>query len=360
MAQAFQSNAFESTAFEASAGAASQDLAPALYTNSSGFFTQAVTVGAVTLTPALYTATNSFFSPSVANVGGLAQTLTPSLYSNSNGFYTQTMTTGAVTLTPSLFTSTTNGFQVPVVTRGAVTLTPALFTSTTNGFFAQTVSPGAVTLTPARYSNSPAFYTAVVTTGAVTLTAARFDNAQSFYAATVTASGGAPQNLVASLYGSSNAFYAPSVGSGLSFDGYAVTGYVADDYSSPAAMASNQFFSPSVEVLGQYVLTTAQAQRLYQVCLLHGLIAGVPLTVSQTARVAGTLEQAVVDGGGLVTISTTSTQTGTSLNIGAMVDDLAALHGLTASLIVTPTSRIAGTITQTMTTVGTTTTVARV
>lgn len=108
-----------------------------------------------------------------------------------------------------------------------------------------------------------------------------------------------------------------------------------------------------------FTITGRQALRLLQIHLLHGLDAAAPLTVSPTARQAGAVAQTVAEASGTVTITTTAGATVFAGNPGQMIDELAALHGLTAPLTVTAASRAAGSISQAIATAGDTTTVTR-
>ena len=109
----------------------------------------------------------------------------------------------------------------------------------------------------------------------------------------------------------------------------------------------------------QLCMTLAQAQKLYEIWLLHGL-GTPPLVVGPTARSAGALAQTVTEAGEAVTIQTVTGADPVDIDVGQMVDELAALHGLDGtSLTVTPTTRSAGAITQTLTLVGDVTTVTR-
>ena len=106
---------------------------------------------------------------------------------------------------------------------------------------------------------------------------------------------------------------------------------------------------------------TVSAQRanlIYQIALLHGLDPARPLSVSATSRQAGGLVQ-LVSGTNSVSLTTISAPP-LSGSLDDWIDALAALHGLTATLVVTPTSRAAGVVNQTMANVGGTTTVARI
>lgn len=108
-----------------------------------------------------------------------------------------------------------------------------------------------------------------------------------------------------------------------------------------------------------FTITGRQALRLLQIHLLHGLDAAAPLTVSPTARQAGAVAQTVAEASGTVTITTTAGATVFAGNPGQMIDELAALHGLTTALTVTAASRAAGSISQAIATAGDTTTVTR-
>jgi len=108
-----------------------------------------------------------------------------------------------------------------------------------------------------------------------------------------------------------------------------------------------------------FTITGTQALRLMHIHLLHGLVAGSPLAVSPTARTAGAVAQTVDEAGGTVTLTTTAVPNVMVGTPGALIDELAALHGLTTPLAVTATTRSAGSIAQTITSAGDTTTVAR-
>ena len=106
-----------------------------------------------------------------------------------------------------------------------------------------------------------------------------------------------------------------------------------------------------------YAISAGRAALLHQLALLHGLDTANPLTVSAAQRSAGALVQSV-SGVSTVTVTTSATPT-FSGNLDAWIDGLAALHGLTAPLVVTATSRAAGVVNQTIATAGGTTTVTR-
>ena len=328
-------------------GAAAQTLTPNLYTNDQTFHNPTVTSSA-TVAPALYTNTQTFYSASVSTT----YELTPSLYTNAQTFYSAviTQTGGVQTLLPDLYTNAQT-FYAPTVAPGAVDLAPALYTNAQT-FFDPAVSTNN-TLAPALYNNDQVFYSPTVAQVTV-LQPSLVTNAQSFYAPTVTPGAVtlAPQGYVDDGYVdpgyvgpntySTQIFYAPKI---------------TPDVSPALLSNTSTFYAPALE-LADYLITKTQALRLMQIHFLHGL--GVaPLVVTDTARSTGAIAQSVSQSGTTVTITTTAAPNLFTGDPGQMIDELAALHGLTTSLVVTPTSRTAGTISQTLTTSGTTTTVTR-
>ena len=120
---------------------------------------------------------------------------------------------------------------------------------------------------------------------------------------------------------------------------------------------TSTFYAPRVTP-DRYVITAEQARQLFEIYLLHGL--GAPsLVVGENARSSGAVQQAITQSGEVVSISTTAHASYTDVDPGAMIEELAALHGLTVTLSVTPTTRTAGVIAQSMVTVGAVTTVTR-
>ena len=366
----------------ATSGPAAQTLFPPLYSNANSLaLAHTLSVGAVDLSPPLYTNSNDLTFVHVLSQAGGTQTLTPSLYTNSNSLafahtltlyltpslysnsnslaFTHTLSVGPVTLTPSLYS---NSYSLAFTHTLTLYLTPSLYANSNSLAFAHTLSVGPVTLTPSLYSNSNDLTLTHVLSqagGAQTLTPSLYTNTAQFFTPTLTLyllpslHTGTPQfftqlvgfELLPSLYTNAAQFFTATVTPG------AVT-------LTPALFANtNQFFSPFVDS-GSYLLTSLQAQRLYQIYLLHGLEVGTPLTVSQTQRVVGGLAQAITEGGGSVTIHTSAAPVIPVGAVGDMVDRLAALHGLTDDLVVTATSRVAGALTQTLATVGDTTTVS--
>ena len=125
------------------------------------------------------------------------------------------------------------------------------------------------------------------------------------------------------------------------------TGDLAASETSDSATASGTVGTLSLSI------TAEQALLLQQVAQLHGLLQ--PLTVSPTQRVAGDVVQQVVEAAGAVTITTTGRSDTLHANPGAMIEQLAALHGLTSPLQVTATARIAGALVQRIESAGGTT-----
>jgi hypothetical protein len=353
-----------------------QALTPDLYTNGQTFFAPTVTATR-TLTPDLYTNGQTFFTPTVT----ATRTLTPDLYTNGQTFYAAAVTQagGPQALTPDLYANAQT-FYAATVARGAVALTPGLYTNAQT-FYAATVGRGAVALTPSLYANAQAFYAATVAPGAVTLAPSLYSNGQTFYAATVTQAG-APQAITPALYTNDQAFFAATVdqaGGAQTLapqsyvdDGFVDSGYVGPNtFSTPVfygatvtsvralqpPLTSNAslFFAASVQP-SLYTISNVRANLIYELALLHGLVPGSPLSVSATQRSAGALTQSI-SGTDTVTITTTSSEV-LQGSLDEWIDALAAVHGLTTPLVVTSTSRSAGSLSQTITTLGDTTTVA--
>jgi hypothetical protein len=107
-----------------------------------------------------------------------------------------------------------------------------------------------------------------------------------------------------------------------------------------------------------YLISTEDILKLFKIYKLHGLSSD-PLVVSPTGRQAGSLVQAVT-GTDIVTVSTLEEPSFTDANVSVMLSELAMLHGIGADLTVSNNTRSAGSITQTINTVGNVTTVTRV
>jgi hypothetical protein len=141
-------------------------------------------------------------------------------------------------------------------------------------------------------------------------------------------------------------------------DTFSAAGTVKVQGTLAATESSSDSFAADGDTVF-YSVSGRQALRLLQIHLLHGLDAAAPVTVSPTARQAGAVAQTVAEASGTVTITTTAGATIFAGNPGQMIDELAALHGLTTPLTVTAASRTAGSISQTIATAGDTTTVTR-
>ena len=107
-----------------------------------------------------------------------------------------------------------------------------------------------------------------------------------------------------------------------------------------------------------YTISDTRANLIYEIALLHGLVPGNPLVVSPTSRTAGAVSQTIT-GTDTVTMTTTSSDV-LHGSLDAWIDALAAIHGLTTPLVVTATGRTAGSIAQTLDTVSGTTTVTSI
>lgn len=144
-------------------------------------------------------------------------------------------------------------------------------------------------------------------------------------------------------------------------DTFAAAGTVAGSAGVTGSLAAQEGGSDALAAAGAIdapvQITAAQALLLRQVWLLHGL--GGFLSVTQTARVAGDVTQSIAEAGGTVTIETTARGDTLTGDVGTMIEELAALHGLTDPLTVTQTGRSAGAISQTISAAGSTTIVLR-
>jgi hypothetical protein len=168
-----------------------------------------------------------------------------------------------------------------------------------------------------------------------------------------TLSGSAARSAGAVTHATDGALVGPGStlsGSAARFRAFASSGVLVGPGSAVAGSAVRS--GPPV------MITDIQAGLIYQIALLHGLDPSNPLTVSPTARSAGTLSQ-TVSGTSTVTISTTSAPP-LSGSAGDWIDALAALHGLTSDLVVTATTRDSGSVSQTLSVTGDTTTVTTV
>lgn len=240
---------------------ATNALTPALYTNTPQFF--AVTAAASnTLTPALYTNTPAFFAATIAQTNNVlvywleleqaaSQNLSPALYTNTPQFFAATVTAGAVNLSPALYTNTPQFFG-PTVTAGAVNLSPSLYTNTPQFFGAAITQDGSLAQIT-RFTNTPQFFTATLTAGPVTLTQnTTFTNTPQFFATTATATNAltpalytntpqfftatltATRNLTPALYTNTPQFFGPTVTAG------------AVNLSPALYTNTPQFFAPTV------------------------------------------------------------------------------------------------------------------
>lgn len=141
-------------------------------------------------------------------------------------------------------------------------------------------------------------------------------------------------------------------------DSAAATGLVIVEGALAASESGTDTAAATGAIDAPFTLTPQQALLLRRLHQLHGLAD--PLVVGRASRRAGDLQQSVQENSvGEVTISTTAGHSTVTGSIGQMIEELAALHGLTAPLVVTATGRSAGGIVQSFSTAGTTTTVTR-
>lgn len=168
----------------------------------------------------------------------------------------------------------------------------------------------------------------------------------------VTGSASAVESGADQAYGSGG--MVPTIGYGAATETSAdtVQGYVLPGYVEPGYTGGT-----SGTVGTTFTVTGAQALLLRRLCQLHGLID--PLLVGPTERRSGDLVQSVTESGESVTIATVSGDGTFHGNPGQMIEELAALHGLTTELTVTPAGRVAGSIVQSFTASGATTVVTR-
>lgn len=155
---------------------------------------------------------------------------------------------------------------------------------------------------------------------------------------------------------------------------YVTTGYVLPGYVGPgvsAGLAVGRALAPTpasivvnfatvdlVRERASYPVSLARASLLYRLWQLHGLDAAAPLSVSATARSAGPLQQSI-SGTGPVSITTTAAADFEGDTLDAIIDELAAIYGLTGTLTVSTTARSAGSVVQAISSAGGTTTVTR-
>ena len=141
--------------------------------------------------------------------------------------------------------------------------------------------------------------------------------------------------------------------------GWTVRGAVSADHTGSYLVRGSVSgdLSGGYQVGDGYSISPAQAALLYNLYRLHGLAE--PLTVSPSLREVASLQQQVTSLGGTTTIETLSLPTEPPLNPGLLIEELAALHGLTTQLTVTSEGRSAGAITQSFSLTGNLTVITR-
>jgi hypothetical protein len=133
--------------------------------------------------------------------------------------------------------------------------------------------------------------------------------------------------------------------------------YAEPDYSSNSTLVADAVFTingvsgtmavGAASASSSFTITSAELMLLYQMHLLHGL-GTAPLHIGPTSRTSGDLVQSI-SGTETVTISTVASPTVVMQAPGDMIRELAALHGLTVSLVNASGTRSAGAISQTIT-----------
>lgn len=161
--------------------------------------------------------------------------------------------------------------------------------------------------------------------------------------------------------------YAPEISQAASIrpdTGHVVAQGYTSSIAQPRALSlstghiSARGYAPAVQQLSAtYPITLAQVRLLYSIYRLHGLAE--PLSISPTAREVASLLQSVSSAGASTTVETNSLPSDVPTDPGLLIEELAALHGLTVPLTVATDSRTAGTIAQSFSVTGSSITVTR-
>ena len=161
--------------------------------------------------------------------------------------------------------------------------------------------------------------------------------------------------------------YAPEISQAASIrpePGHIVAQGYAPSIAQPRTLSpstgriSARGYAPTVQQLSAtYPITLAQVRLLYSIYRLHGLAE--PLSISPTAREVASLLQSVSSVGASTTVETSSLPNDVPADPGLLIEELAALHGLTIPLTVAADSRTAGTIVQSFSVIGSSITVTR-
>jgi hypothetical protein len=293
------------------------------------------------------------------DAGGAAGSLYPGLFTNAQTFYSAVVAPGPVDLQPAAFTNA-NTLYAPTVDAGAVTLAPAVVTND-QSFIAPEVG-SAYALTPSSFANAQSFFAATLSSVA-SLQPPVLESGTAFFSAVVTAG---PVDVAPDLLVNTSQVYAPSASARndvaptrldntQAFFSPALT--LAPVEVSPTKFTNTSVFYPAALENSQYLISAVQARLLHDIYLLHGLSS--PLTVGPTTLQAGIVEQTVSQDGDTVVISTASRTALNPADPGLMIEELAALHGLTVDLEVNNTTRVAGAIAQAFSQAGNSTTVTR-
>lgn len=262
-----------------------------------------------------------------------------------------TVTPGTLALTLTTFAAVVTITANVTVTPSTAALTVSSFSPTVTASNHQTVTPSTTALTLATFAPSIGIGVNVVpSTAALTTTG---------FEPTVTAT--ANQTVTPSTAALSTALFAPTV---TASNHQAVTpgtlALVTGTFAPSVTITNNQVvtpdtasltiatFAPVVDIGFVLSLTLAQAIRLEGIFRLHGLID--PLVITPTSRGDGTVTQTL--SGTTSVLVTTTALPAIGAPTGALVDKLARLYGIIDPITVTATTRGDGTISQSIVEVG--------
>lgn len=161
--------------FYSSTVSSSNALTPSRFDNANAIY-GSVASSANALAVGLLSNANTFYQPQVTATGA-TQNLSPALFSNSNVFYSASVDRGSVTLAPSLY-SNAQSFYAASISQTTYTVYPPRIDNI-NQFFATSVSE-ADFIRPNTFENQNAFYSASVY-GLAKLAPGLLVNSQAFY-----------------------------------------------------------------------------------------------------------------------------------------------------------------------------------
>jgi len=372
MAAAFQSDAFQNDAFEVSAGSSINAEALPAGLSSASSIGSVTAFGGATVSATGISSTSSIGSVVATGGSSISAFANPAGVTSSSAIGTVAAKGNAVSLPAGLSSSSSIGSASlsgtalkAVVGVSSVSALGTVIASGAGNLSASGVSSisdvGAASVTGNALTN------AVGVTSSSTIGQAVASGA-SVTSAEATPAGVSSSSSIGSVITVADAmFYASGVGTGSAISPLRVQNYAIDwaplEYVSDSILsASSQIVVSGVHsssAVGQavagevFLLQPQQAKWIAQIAALHGLID--PLIVSATSRTSSGLVQSV---SGTSTVTVTTIDQGNIAFHPDMIEQLAMLHGLTEPLVVTANSRIAGTISQSISTVGAVTTVS--